>query len=324
MNLAFAGFRHSHILGLYKTAKECENVEILGCFEENGVEREKMKGMLSCDFNYTTYEEILSDPRVDAVAIADYYSRRGQMAIAALKSGKHIICDKPICTSLAELDEIEALSREKGLKVACMLDLRYMAQASKVREMIQRGDIGEVINVSFTGQHFLDYGNREGWYFEEGKHGGTINDIAIHGLDLVRCITGKNLTKINCAKERNAFATEEKGFMDCGQFMVEMENISLMADVSYASPKCNKTLPTYWDFYFWGLTGMINFRCSETVIHLYQGTEKIIECEKLGSKYLFDFIDEINGKGYKNNTAYTLESQRQILKIQKEATKCSE
>ena len=47
------------------------------------------------------------------------------------------------------------------------------------------------------------------WYFEEGKHGGTINDIAIHGIDLVRYLTGKNVTKIGakafygCKKLKN-------------------------------------------------------------------------------------------------------------------------
>ena len=165
MNLAFAGFRHGHITALYKTAVDCADVTVMGCFEENDIARTKMQGSLSCDFNYKSYDEVLSDKNVDAVAIADYYSKRGQIVIAALKAGKHVICDKPICTSLAELNEIERLTKETGLKVACMLDLRYMAQTETVKEMIQRGDIGEIINISFTGQHCLDYGNREGWYF---------------------------------------------------------------------------------------------------------------------------------------------------------------
>ena len=323
MNLAFAGFRHNHITGLYNKAKNTEGVTITGCFEENDVEREKMKSLIGCDFNYKTYDEVLSDSTVDAIAIADYYGNRGKMVIAALKAGKHVICDKPICTSLEELDEIEKIATEKNLKVSCMLDLRYMPQTETVKKMIENGEIGEVINVAFTGQHCLDYGNRDGWYFEEGKHGGTINDISIHGIDLVRYITGKNLTKINCAKQRNAFATEAPAFMDCGQFIVDMENISVMADVSYASPKCNVTPPSYWDFYFWGLKGMINFKCTENSIYLYKETKETIECERFGSQYLQDFITEINGEGFEWNTKFTLDSQRQVLEIQKEADKCS-
>ncbi len=323
MNIAFAGFRHGHIMGLYYMAMDSNEVNVKGCFEENDEEREKMANTYKIDFNYSNYEDMLSDDGVDIIAIGDYFAKRGKMVIEALKCGKHVICDKPICTSLDELSEIEKLSAEKNLKVACMLDLRYMAQTEKVKELILNGEIGEIVNISFTGQHCLDYGNRAAWYFEEGKHGGTINDIAIHGVDLVRYITGKDFTKVNCAKVWNAFATKEPDFKDCGQFMAEMDNISVMADVSYAAPKCNKTLPTYWDFYFWGKDGMINFKCAEKVIHLYnKGEEKVIECESCGSKHLHDFIIEIKGEGKGTDTKETLKSQRQVLMIQQEADKC--
>ena len=193
-----------------------------------------------------------------------------KLAIEALKHGKHIICDKPICTDLKELDEIEKLAEEKNLQVCCMLDLRYMPQIPKVCELVKSGEIGNILNISFTGQHCLDYGNRPGWYFEEGKHGGTINDIAIHGIDIVRFITGKNLTRINCAKVRNAFAKAATDFKDCGQFIVEMEDASLMADVSYAAPKTDEMLPTYWDFYFWGDKGMLNFNFRSNTINIFK------------------------------------------------------
>lgn len=325
MNIAFAGFRHGHILCLYDMVKHMDNMKIEGSFEENIEVREKIKTDSNIDFNYNTYEEMLADNNVEIIAIGDYYGRRGEMTIAALKSGKHVICDKPICTSLCELDEIEKIAEEKNLKVACMLDLRYMPQIEKVKELISSGAIGEIINVSFTGQHCLDYGNRAWWYFEEGKHGGTVNDIAIHGIDLVRYITGKNLTKINCAKTWNAYATKEPEFKDCGQFMIEMENISVMADVSYSAPKSNKPLPTYWDFYFWGRAGMINFRYSENVIRLFNnGQEHIIECGVCKNNYVDDFLTEIKGNGISTNTKETLKSQRQVLMIQREADKCSE
>ena len=323
MNLAFAGFRHSHIIGLYNTAKATEGVFITGCFEEDETAR-KTAEKSGIEFNCNSYAEILNNPSVDAVAIGDYYGKRGKMIIDALKAGKHVICDKPLCTSLEELDEIEKLSKEKGLKVACMLDLRYMPQTDKVAELVKNGEIGDIATISFTGQHCLSYGSRPGWYFEEGKHGGTINDIAVHGIDLIRLITGKNLTHVNCAKVWNKFADKEPNFKDCAQFMFEMEGISVMGDVSYSAPGFGGILPTFWNFYIWGTKGMINFRYSEDVIHLYKGTEEIIQCKRDSLKWLDDFISEINGKGFETGTAETLKSQRQVLEIQKEADKCSE
>lgn len=316
MNLAFAGFRHGHIFGLYNKAVADESVQIVGCFEEDVTERQKVEQQKGIHFNYQTYEELLSDERVEAVAIGDYYGKRGQMVIQALKRGKHVICDKPICTKLEELEEIEQLSTDNHLQVCCMLDLRYMAQVSKVKEIIENGEIGDIHNISFTGQHYLNYGGRPNWYFEDGKHGGTINDIAIHGIDLVRFLTGKNVTKVNCAKVWNAFADKEPDFKDCGQFMIEMENISVMADVSYAAPKCFSSMHTYWDFYIWGSNGMLNFNLKEKKIHIYKDSETILDCEEGSCEYLRDFMREMQGMHTIMNTRGILESQRQTLMIQ--------
>ncbi|MBR2499570.1 MAG: Gfo/Idh/MocA family oxidoreductase [Clostridia bacterium] len=320
LNIAFAGFRHGHILGLYNLALENKDVVISGCFENVASEKEKVIKDHGIVFSYESYEEILNDQNVDAIAIGDYYAKRGQMVIDALKRGKHVICDKPVCTDLDELSEIEKLSKEKNLCVCCMFDLRYMAQVSKVKELVDSGEIGKLHISSFTGQHCLDYGNRPGWYFEEGKHGGTINDIAIHGIDLLRFITGKNLTNVNCAKTWNAFADKEPEFKDSAQLMIEMEDMSVMADVSYAAPKCS-ALPTYWDFYLWGTKGMINFKLNENVIHLYKEKEEIIECEPVAIGYLDDFIKETQDIDTMMNTKSVIDSQRQVLLIQK-ATDC--
>lgn len=316
MNLAFAGFRHGHIFGLYKEASLNERVNITGCFEENAEEREKVEKTHGITFNYNSYEEILNDEQVTAIAIGDYYAKRGKMIIEGLKHGKHIICDKPLCIHSEELDEIERLSDEKGLEVCCMLDLRYMPQTLVLKKMIENGELGEVLTISFTGQHFLDYGNRPGWYFEEGKHGGTINDIAIHGIDLLRFITGKNVTYVDCAKCFNAFAEQEKNFKDGGQFMIRMENIHVMADVTYSAPKC-PDMPTYWNFVFWGTKGMASFSYKDNLIHIYKDKEEIIECEKCDIDYLNAFIDETEGKDTIMKTKDILESQRETLMVQK-------
>ena len=318
INLAFAGFRHSHILGLYKSAMKNPLVNITGCCEEDKDAKKEAETINGIPFLYDSYEQVLNDASVDAIAIGDYYGKRGEMVISALQHGKHVICDKPICTSLEQLEKIEALVKETGLQVCCMFDLRYLPQVKKVKEIIESGELGEIHIMSFTGQHHLAYGSRPSWYFEEGKHGGTINDIAIHGIDLIKFITGKSLTKVNAAKVWNAFADKEPAFFDCGQLMVEMDGISVMADVSYAAPKC-AGLPTYWDFYFWGSKGMLNFKCKDNLIHIYRDSEKIIECEEIEIDYLNDFIKEISGENTIMNTQGVLDTQRQVLTIQKHA-----
>ena len=122
LKIAFAGFRHGHIEVLYSTAEKHTGMEIVGLCEEDSESREKLTERYS--FTHSSISEMIQESGCDAVAVGDYYSKRGAIIIEALGAGKHVISDKPICTSLEELDTIESLVREKELSLGCMLDLR--------------------------------------------------------------------------------------------------------------------------------------------------------------------------------------------------------
>ena len=204
-----------------------------------------------------------------------------------------------------------------------MFDLRYMSQVDKVKEIIESGELGKIHIASFTGQHPLNYGVRPAWYFEKGKHGGTINEIAIQGIDLLRLLTGKNLTKINCAKTLNAFAVAVPEFKDSAQFMIEMEDMAVIADVSYAAPAFAGTLPTYWDFKLWGSAGMLSFNLLDSDIHVFKDKETVIKGKGFAPNCLNDFMLEVSGVPTVLNAADIFNSQEQVLKIQKFADEAS-
>jgi predicted dehydrogenase len=137
-----------------------------------------------------SFGRLLGEVDVDAIAVGDYYSRRGAIVIEALRRGKHVLSDKPVCTSLTELEEIEALLRTTKLSLGCQFTLRGSGVLRRARRAIAEGKIGPVHALAFKGQHPLNYGTRAGWYFEPGQQGGTINDIAIHAIDLIPWLTG--------------------------------------------------------------------------------------------------------------------------------------
>ncbi len=319
--VAFAGFRHGHIFTLYNWIKDSQNAVTAGGFEPHAEARKEAVERAGVDFTYETFEEILSDESVDIVAIGDSYGRRGNEIIRALNAGKHVIADKPICTSLDELYEIRRISSEKGLKVGGMYDLRCTYSVNKAKELVENGVLGEIHSVNFTGQHTLDYGKRPMWYFEEGMHGGTINDIAIHGMDLIRMITGKELVKIHGARCWNAFATEEKHFRDSAQFMAEMDGgMGVTADVSYAKPKCSYPLSPVWRFTFWGSKGMIEFSMNDDTVFLALDNSEepqIFKGESKEPNPFEQFLLDINGTPTSHDTLSTLKSAETVLRIQK-------
>ena len=296
LKILFCGFRHGHINGLYKKVEESEFAEIAGCIEPNNEAREAAEKNLGAVFSDMSYEEWLSTD-IDAVAIGNAYGDRGEAIIKALRAGKHIIADKPICTSLDELCEIKRLSEEKNLKIGCMLDLRYLTQTKKAKEMLDSGVLGEIRNISFNGQHPLNYGVRPSWYFEEGMHGGTINDLAIHGIDLVRMLTGREFDKIDAARVWNAYATKEPNFKDCALFMARLEGgAGVLADISYSAPTQAFSLPSYWEFRVWCDKGMLTFNYPDESVTVYR--EGVAEPEKytelsFAGDYLSEFYEEV-------------------------------
>lgn len=322
IKLLFNGFRHGHVNTLYQKASDSDFIRIVGCIEENEVAKKAAESNLGAVFSDTSYDEWLKSD-IDAVAIGLAYGDRGKAIIKALRAGKHIIADKPICTSLEELEEIERLSKEKNLKIICMLDLRYLPQTLKAKEILESDRLGEVKNISFNGQHFLDYAHRPSWYFEKGKHGGTVNDLAIHGIDLVRVLTGLEFSKIDAARVWNSYAYKNPDFKDSAIFMARLENgAGVLADTSYSAPVMAFPIPTYWEFRFWCQKGMLTFNYNDKKVTLYEeGTDRpiIFECEKEADGYLCELASEI--KGGRRITESVIKSTKTALLIQQEADK---
>jgi len=320
--LAFAGFRHGHINGLYKLAIENPGVEIAGAHEEDPDAREAAAESLGVVFDRGRFEDILNDGTIDVVVIGDYFGKRGDLALKSLQAGKHVYSDKPLCTSMEELDKIEELAEEKGLKVGLMLDMRYSSFARPVKKILDEGKLGEIHAGFFSGQHPLLYGTRPAWYYEKGKHGGVINDIAIHGVDMIGYLTGLTMKRPVAARCWNAFAQEEPDFKDSAQFMMEMSNnAGIMADVSYSAPDSSGyTLPFYWRFTLWGSKGVIEFGYNMKEIKLALNGKKDMETIRIEEKddrnCLDVFLKELEGGVTQIDTKTVIRVSRETLKIQ--------
>ncbi len=318
MNIAFAGFKHMHIVDLYTAAQNNTNCNIVGSFEDDAYYR-KSAEQRGINFNYESFDSLLAD-NSDTVAIGDFFANRGTLAIKALEAGKNVICDKPMCTSLEELDRIEVLAKEKRLYVSCMFTMRYEGITEAAKEAVKL--IGDVKSVYFGGQHPLLYPSRPKWYFENGKYGGLINDLAIHGIDLVYYLCGLRITDIKAARCYNAFAKKDPDFLDSGQFMATLSNgAGLIADVSYSVPDAvNYALPYYWTFYFWGENGMFSFSLGADHVTCFTANSplpRIIKKAVAPVDFLSDFLALTKGEKSVLTTEEAISSTRDTLKIQK-------
>jgi predicted dehydrogenase len=320
------GLRHPHINDVVMRLQDRDDTELVAVCEEDAATREALVSEGKFEKVYDSYTQMLDEVECDAVAVGDYYSIRGARAIEALKRGKHVLADKPFCTTLEELDEIEKLAHGKNLVLGCMLDMRSNGVLRLLRRLIGENELGEIVALSFGGQHPLNYGTRAEWYFEDGKHGGTINDIAIHALDLLPWLTGKNVKTINAARNWNARLPQVPNFKDAAQMMLTLENnAGVLGDVSYCAPDSHGySFPLYWRITVWGDGGVAEFEYNTPTLTLYKNGEKegraVKADEAASGEYLNAFLQQIGGeKSVALTTEDVLRSSRLSLQVQKAA-----
>lgn len=320
--VVFAGFRHNHIFTLLEMVKKHPALELVACAEEDAATRKQLAENGKVEITHDSISKMLDEIPCDIVAIGDAYARRGKIAIEALKRGKHIVSDKPLCTTLAELDEIEVLAEKNKLSVGCMFDLRTTPSVANAKNILDSGVLGDIVQIQFSAQHPLLRGSRPGWYFAGDMHGGTINDIGSHAADLIPFLVGSPISEIVAARTWKALAAPEDNILDAGQFMFTLANgCGVMGDVSYSSPDSQGyTMPTYWRFNIWGKNGMIefNYHTPEVTafINGYNGKTIFAPPADYGKDFLTEFLDEISGTPGSLTTASNITAARWILKMQ--------
>lgn len=321
---AFVGFRHGHIMSLYDEVVKRDSTIVAAACEEDKDTREKLQAAGKVDVKYSSFSQMLKEVDCDVVAIGDYFARRGSLAIQALQAGKHVLADKPLCTSLDELNKIRELSLKNNLCVNCMLTMRDTAGYQTMRKLLLEDTIGTPQSIIITGQHPLGMGSRPQWYFMPACHGGTITDIGIHVFDVIPWLTGQIISDSCAARSWNGKAKDYPWFKDCAQFMLKLENgCGVLADVSYLSPdKCGYAVRQYWRCEIAGQRGIMEYQNGDKNIFLAKDDDaapqeipvQFVEREN----YLDDILNEIAGKRSKchSTTASVLETHRLALEVQ--------
>ncbi len=302
LKVAIVGFRHGHIFDIVARIKNSTNLQLVAACEQHRPTAKSIEESGIAKITHSDYMKMFESVECDIIAVGDCYGKRGNIIIEALKRGKHVITDKPVCTRLEEIKEIARLSKGKNLKLGCQFTIRDMPQFIGLRDLIKSGKLGEIHSIIFTGHHPLMMDERPSWYFEPEMHGGTINDIGVHAIDFIPWATGMKFTIINAARSWNAFVKKYPHFNDGGQMMLTMENgCGVLGDVSYFSPDSHGyVLPFYWRFTVYGTGGIAETSATSKNLTFAKNGEKQIQILKLppprNGGYFDSFIADINGK----------------------------
>lgn len=153
---------------------------------------------------YRDIEEVLADPQVQVVHVCTPNHLHRAMAQAALEAGKHVICEKPLATTLEDARALAALAASTGLMATVPFVYRYHPVVREARARIAQGELGplRLIHGSYLQDWLLDPASNN-WRVDPALGGASrvFADIGSHWCDLVEWVSGERFVDVSAAFE---------------------------------------------------------------------------------------------------------------------------
>jgi predicted dehydrogenase len=154
------------------------------------------KERFSFEKSCTDWRDIINDPEIDAVSICTPNNVHAEMTIAALEAGKHVLCEKPIASSLKDAEAMESAAKKaekNGVIHMTAYQYRRIPAIVLAKSFVNDGLIGEVLNIRCTYLQCwsADPSSPLSWRFQKEIAGaGTLGDIGSHVIDLAQYLVG--------------------------------------------------------------------------------------------------------------------------------------
>jgi predicted dehydrogenase len=185
------------------------NIEVIGIAGSSMERARKFADEVSIERATGDYRELLNDPNIDAVHICTPNEHHFEQTMASLAAGKHVLCEKPLASSVEEGRQMLAFAREKNLSHCTLYNVRSYPLVQQMRQMRLAGEFGEIRFVQGTySQDWLFYDSDWNWRIESGKSR-TFADIGTHWCDLAEHVTGLQVTSL-CADLETFIKTRKK------------------------------------------------------------------------------------------------------------------
>jgi myo-inositol 2-dehydrogenase/D-chiro-inositol 1-dehydrogenase/scyllo-inositol 2-dehydrogenase (NAD+) len=147
-------------------------------------------GLAKC---YERYDELIEDPQVDAVVIVTPTKFHRDIAVAAARRGKHILCEKPMAMNAQECIGMIEAAAQAGVNLQIGFMRRFAKPFQEIKQRIEAGEIGEVVSVrSLTHGPSLP----QPWMYDIKASNGPLAEVNSHDIDTIRWMTGSEVVEV--------------------------------------------------------------------------------------------------------------------------------
>lgn len=209
--------------------RESELGEVVAIASRDADKAAQMARQFGIEKAYSSYESVLSDPDIDAVYIPLPNHLHKDWTIRAAQAGKHVLCEKPLALDAAEAAEMVDACRDAGVQLAEAFMYRYHPRYTRIKEIIQSGEIGDIrgIHGTFT---FNNAGDKNNVRYKRYMGGGSIYDVGCYPISAARLILG---TEPEAVTVQAFFSPEHDDVDMMASGLIEFpQNVALTFDCS--------------------------------------------------------------------------------------------
>jgi len=285
LQIAVMGAEHRHIFGQLKgmldIGCECKAWWTEG---ENNISQDFFKKFPNIP-RVLDKTILFNDPEISLILIADIPVKRASLAIECMKAGKDVMIDKPGCTTLEQLEAIKQTIYETKRIFSIDFSERFEVPSVQVASnLIQRGEIGQVIQTVGFGPHRLNIDTRPEWFFKNDQYGGILCDIASHQIDQFLYFTKSESVEIISSSIGNFTNHQHPEFQDFGEILIHGDKGQGYIRVDWYTPDA---LPNWGDgrLTILGTEGYIELRKYVDVAG-HKGTDHLFLVNKQRCEYI--------------------------------------
>ncbi|REE78528.1 putative dehydrogenase [Paenibacillus taihuensis] len=157
---------------------------------------------------YGTWQEMIAAEQLDLVVNASPSHQHVPISLELLNRGFHVLCEKPLARTSAEVDQLIEASERSGKLLAVFQQSRYMPAYVRIREVIASGVLGRIVQLDFTSNRFV---RRWDWQTLQSNNGGSLLNLGSHVLDqALQLFGGDIMPEVTCVMDRaNTFGDAE-------------------------------------------------------------------------------------------------------------------
>lgn len=181
------GISNMH-MGGYKALSD--TVEVVACCDIDREKAEKYAAGYGIPAVYESYDEMFEKEKIDAVSVCTWNSAHKGAAIAALRAGANVICEKPMAMNRFEAEEMKNEADKAGRLLMIGFVRRFGRDAQVLKSFIDGGRMGDIYYAKAT---YLRRNGCPGRWFGDKAYsgGGPLIDLGVHVIDLVRYLAGR-------------------------------------------------------------------------------------------------------------------------------------